>query len=383
RNVNLKRLLFCRIRKIAFVVRSVVTAVFSWRFIMGLQAVLFTLCVTVVACASDINFLDCKVKENSWSYWRNCCKSAKLPNGCECYDIWSSDFTNSFYNLPLCPKNLKVSFLFFDRDHRENATVLQSKTELSDLPFSGTKRSVFVTHGFNDRGGGNWTLTIKDALLETEDLNVVLVDWGYAANSVNYLKPVANTRSVGAMVAKLILDLNQHTGAPFTNFHLVGHSLGAHVCGIAGEEIKRLTGQKLGRITGLDPAGPSFESYSTKVRLDSSDAEFVEAIHTDSEPLYSSGFGIRISCGHVDFWPNGGEHQPGCPEETWGILGMLNFEADFSSGACSHSRAISLFTDSITLCRYDPQGPCTMGYHTAETCRGNYYPDTLSAEPFC
>jgi hypothetical protein len=46
---------------------------------------------------------------------------------------------------------------------------------------------------------------------------------------------------------------------------------------------------KLGRITGLDPAAPYFSKTVTLVRLDRSDAKYVDIIHTNAIPLYMSG----------------------------------------------------------------------------------------------
>ena len=64
--------------------------------------------------------------------------------------------------------------------------------------------------------------------------------------------------------------------------------------------------------TGLDPAKPGFEGQHVAVRLDKTDAKFVDVIHTHTAPFLFGGMGYRGHLGHVDFYPNGGEYQPGC-----------------------------------------------------------------------
>ena len=90
---------------------------------------------------------------------------------------------------------------------------------------------------------------------------------------------------------------------------LLGHSLGSHTCAYASNGINN----QMGRISGLDPAGPFFQGRDLAVRLDKSDAKFVDVIHTNTEIAFTMGLGSEDPSGHIDFFVNGGKHQPGCP----------------------------------------------------------------------
>lgn len=60
---------------------------------------------------------------------------------------------------------------------------------------------------------------------------------------------------------------------------IVGHSLGAHIGGLAGKKISQFN--KIGSIVGLDPAAVLFNVNETDLRLANTDAEYVQIIHTD------------------------------------------------------------------------------------------------------
>uniref|UniRef100_A0A915JK89 Lipase domain-containing protein n=1 Tax=Romanomermis culicivorax TaxID=13658 RepID=A0A915JK89_ROMCU len=67
----------------------------------------------------------------------------------------------------------------------------------------------------------------------------------------------------------------------------------------------------------LDPAGPLFACQNESIRLDPSDARFVQVIHTNGDSLSRGGLGALQRMGHVDFYPNGGVTQPGCNRPTF------------------------------------------------------------------
>ena len=144
--------------------------------------------------------------------------------------------------------------------------------------------------------------------------------------------------------------------------HLIGHSLGAHVCGLVGKKLK-LKGFILERVTGLDPAGPGFEQpllWSDGLSRDSRDsAAYVDVIRT------SRLLGFRgAPLGHREFFPNNGHNQLGCDpkiqfdksdsDEPFNFFKFinpldLNLSVLFTKPniICNHARAHQYFIESI------------------------------------
>ena len=60
-------------------------------------------------------------------------------------------------------------------------------------------------------------------------------------------------------------------------------------------------------VSGLDPAAPYYTDRDPEVRLDPTDAKYVDVIHTNLPVI-----GTEQRVGHIDFFPNGGSVQPGC-----------------------------------------------------------------------
>lgn len=68
------------------------------------------------------------------------------------------------------------------------------------------------------------------------DANVIVVDWSEGCSGL-YLTSVYNVPKAGKLMASFVNWLVE-LGTPLSNFHLLGHSLGAHVVGIAGRNIE-------------------------------------------------------------------------------------------------------------------------------------------------
>ncbi|KAJ6225148.1 hypothetical protein RDWZM_003693 [Blomia tropicalis] len=234
----------------------------------------------------------------------------------------------------------KKNFQSLEADLNSNAKEFASN--LLQKGYLDSNRLVLITHGFHNNFDTDWLHQYKDLILNASAINkydhtVAILGWGNGSDILvfRYRQAASNVIPVGNWLGaftKAIYDLQ-----PKLSIYGIGHSLGAHVMGIAGRTSKVFT-----RITGLDPAGPCFEKVPNSPTLYKGDAQFVDVIHTDGydsklDPMEwffpVNHYGSLIPIGTFDFYPNYGYHQPGAG--TFTVAG-------------SHLRSLELFAWSIS-----------------------------------
>ncbi|XP_050443051.1 phospholipase A1-like [Adelges cooleyi] len=241
--------------------------------------------------------------------------------------------------------------------------------------------TVLIVHGY---GGVSQdylpAAVLRDAYLSNGKYNVFMVDWGRLAAIPCYAAAVYNLKSVSRCIALMLSQL-RNAGLNVDQLTCVGHSLGAHMCGMMANYLPF----RMHRIIGIDPARPLIRNRAAG-RLDSGDAEVVQVIHA------TANYGDLRRMGHVDFCLNGGHVQPFC-------LNASNSEL------CSHSRSVCYVAESLNPDLARKAFPCArrcmgegstrpvvnslgqapyvqLGQHTPDEIRGIYCVVNTDA-PYC
>lgn len=248
---------------------------------------------------------------------------------------------------------LKLNYELADISQSETTSEQQS-SKVADF-FEPNAKTIVLIHGylagFLLADGLN---NIKDQILSLNaktnpksGYNVIVVDWYIAANPAkrsNYVMASVNTQIIGKLIGKFLLNLKSRNGLSIERTHLVAHSLGCHVASFAGKFLKS-QGEKLAKITHLDPVGLCFGNVFSKpeYRLAPDDALETDAIHVAMNLLDNPLDGAQ-----ANFLVNGGRDQLGCSSEyTNNTISSVSLalvsESEFKP--CSHLRALSFLED--------------------------------------
>lgn len=126
--------------------------------------------------------------------------------------------------------------------------------------------------------------------MDNGDFNFVFLDWSAGSTTSNYITARNRVSEAGAFLGAFIDWLHENDLVDLNQVTIVGFSLGAHVAGHAGKNVRR---GKINTIFGLDPAGdnllkfirvflnfhfsgPLFSINEPTQRLASGDAQYVE-----------------------------------------------------------------------------------------------------------
>ncbi|BES94926.1 Lipase [Nesidiocoris tenuis] len=240
------------------------------------------------------------------------------------------------------------------------------------------KDTVILIHGYAGTSDILPMGVLRDAYLTNGSYNVYEVDWSPLSRVPCYASAVHNMRPVARCVGSFLTHL-RNAGVDMRRTTCVGHSLGAHICGISANYLLF----RVHKIIGIDPARPLIRSQ-LKGRLDPGDADVVQVIHT------TSTFGDPRRSGHIDFCMNGARAQPFCANATNEVL-------------CSHIRSVCYLAESLDGSRAQIGHPCVrrclagerrpswerhglpvpIGHSTPEWVDGMFCVTSGSGSPYC
>ncbi|XP_073822449.1 pancreatic triacylglycerol lipase-like [Musca autumnalis] len=278
-----------------------------------------------------------------------------------------------------CP-NKDIGFWFYTKNSSETPQLLDSTNILQ----SGIQPQPFLEiliHGLSLNKDKSPNAELRPLLLEYVNADVISVDYEpLAALPCLYPWAIENSRVVAKCLAEVLKELVANGIYTPKNIHIIGFSLGAQIAGLAANYMDF----RIGKITALDPAAWGFISNDPADKLDTSDADFVDVIHTD--PFL---FSFIQPVGHADFYPNlESVIQPGC-----------SFTEERRN--CNHFRSVIYYAESITTnigfwsyycgnfvhymlnqCHHFDVENQLMGYYVSPKARGSYFLSTASSSPF-
>lgn len=121
-----------------------------------------------------------------------------------------------------------VRFLIFTRSNRlvGHPVAMNDLASIDASPYDPSKPTRVVTHGWGGDETTDLVLGATHTLLLHHDFNILVIDWGVGAQTINYAAAVNRVRPTGEFCATYLDFLHQHGRLNFARIKLIGFSLG-------------------------------------------------------------------------------------------------------------------------------------------------------------
>jgi pancreatic triacylglycerol lipase len=113
---------------------------------------------------------------------------------------------------------------------------------LTHKRFDVAKPTVMYVFGWTRDPGDTTTLSITDAYLRRGDYNVLVLDWSdYTVGF--YSRVLVKMCQISRIYSRVLTRLFDK-GLSAKSFHCLGHSFGAHSCGIMGRYVYQISNRR-------------------------------------------------------------------------------------------------------------------------------------------
>lgn len=101
---------------------------------------------------------------------------------------WHFEDVNKANNEPRFTAEHDVKFFLYTRENLDSPDeIMINEQMIRDSHYSSKRNTRFLIHGWNNNGGSSFNIGVKNALLGAVDCNVIVVDWGKGAQTINYI----------------------------------------------------------------------------------------------------------------------------------------------------------------------------------------------------
>lgn len=281
-------------------------------------------------------------------------------------------------NLDVSEVNIVV--IDFKNHIQKNYSIYDAGQITSDFDMSRKFIVYGATFTSQIRGYGDiWALEGVEAV---PDVYYLYIDYSAYSGITVTIPHLEHMTPYVYYVGKAVGELLANNGFKPENIHLVGHSLGGHIIGYIAQTYIAETGNKVRRLTALDPSKPCFiDAREEDKTIKSGVADYVEVLHCTNKDI-----GTDTINGDTDYffnWVSSTPVQPGCYDGIY-YPGLGNISAEY----CSHNLCVLYWANTVrnkdlyevcgsrdVYCSGECECPQICGYH--RPCRdGNVYINT-------